>query len=166
MGHLHETEFTNRLAQAWKPFAIFGNILCSRTYPLRQRMRLFDSVVTPAALYGCECWTVDIAISLRFRVARRKMLRSMFRVARGEDESWVDYVRRATLRADTYCNNSNIKDWGTIQAERKRHYATRLFLDTEEKWNKRLLNWKPWFRTVAKRSVGRPCLRWGDAFRK
>ena len=165
LGHYHEAEFTHRLAQAWKSFAKFRKVLCSRKYPLRQRMRLFESVVTPVVLYGCECWTMGTATLLRFRTARRKMLRSIFRVARSDDESWVDYIRRATVRVDEYCNKYNIKDWGRLQAESKLHYATRVFLDTEEKWNKRLLDWTPWFRTVARRSIGRPSLRWGDAFR-
>eukprot|EP00959_Pyramimonas_sp_CCMP1952_P255649 5339868-Pyramimonas_sp.AAC.1 len=42
------------------------------------------------------------AISLRFTTAQRKMLRSMFRVARGDDESWVDDIRRSTVRVDEY----------------------------------------------------------------
>ena len=60
------------------------------------RMKLFDAVVTPSALYACAIWTLTGDLERQLRSTRRQMLRKMFRVGRRVDEEWPDYVRRAT----------------------------------------------------------------------
>ena len=72
MGSFHETEFSSSVNAAWRCFAQFKDILCSRSYPLRSRLRLFHAVVTPTALYACECWTMTSNSSARLRTAWRK----------------------------------------------------------------------------------------------
>ena len=159
----HGTELANRLLSAWRAFFKFKHVLCSRSYPLRKRLRLFESVVSPVALYACECWTLDTTSRDRLTVAWRKMLRSMFRTARGVDESYVEYIKRSTRRIEEYCATFHIRSWVDIRSNRKSAFAARTFFDAENKWSKRLLNWTPWFRTVAKRSIGRPRLRWKES---
>ncbi len=48
----------------------------------RDRLRLFDAVVTPTLLYGCEAWTLRIDQPRRLQVLQRKMLRMVLNARR------------------------------------------------------------------------------------
>ena len=54
----HATEFDNRIAAAWGAFSKHKAELTDRRYRLKDRLRLFDAVVTPTVLYGCETWAL------------------------------------------------------------------------------------------------------------
>ena len=49
---MHEAEVDHRIGAAWKMFMTMKSELCSRHYPLKQRLRLFSATVTATALYG------------------------------------------------------------------------------------------------------------------
>jgi hypothetical protein len=51
-------------------------------------------------------------------------------------------------------------DWVTLHRKHKRRFAGRCAKSTDARWNKRLLEWRPWF--PAGRRIGRPCTRWAD----
>ncbi|CAE8597437.1 unnamed protein product [Polarella glacialis] len=63
----HKTEVDSRIKVAWGRFFANRDVLCNKAYPLQQRLRLFNSVVTPTILYGSGCWvlTQETASSLR-----------------------------------------------------------------------------------------------------
>eukprot|EP00959_Pyramimonas_sp_CCMP1952_P195976 4097684-Pyramimonas_sp.AAC.1 len=63
---------------AWKAFAKFKRVLCSPVCPLSQRMRSFDSAAAPAAMRGCERWTMGEAASSRFKVTWSKCFEICF----------------------------------------------------------------------------------------
>eukprot|EP00973_Karenia_brevis_P037149 5121233-Karenia_brevis.AAC.1 len=54
----HGAELENRIAAAWKKFALYKQELTNKKYPLKIRARLFHAVVTPTVLYGCEAWVL------------------------------------------------------------------------------------------------------------
>ena len=163
MASFHESEFSNRVNAAWRCFAKFKDILCSRSYPLQSRLKLFNAVVTPTALYACECWTMTSSLCNRLRTAWRKMVRKIFRVTRGELESWVDYIKRATEHVESKCALWGYESWEVMQAARKAKFRDAVSHDDPQKWSRRLLRWSPWFRCLPRRRPGRPHLRWGDS---
>eukprot|EP00973_Karenia_brevis_P046754 6487414-Karenia_brevis.AAC.1 len=72
---VHKSELENRLAAGWRKFAVFKQELTGKTYPLRQRLRLFESLITPTVLYGASCWTLTVALEGVLRKTQRRMLR-------------------------------------------------------------------------------------------
>ena len=52
MGDLHDTELKSRIAKGWGKFRKYSKELLDPDCPLRQRIKLFNSVVTPTVLYG------------------------------------------------------------------------------------------------------------------
>ena len=158
----HQSELRHRIAKAWCAFAKFCETLCSRAYSLEVRVKLFESVVTPTALYGASCWTMTQEMVHSLRSTRRRMLRKLFGVRRKQDEEWHEYVQRATHVVEDHCAQLGYENWEVLQRKRKWKLAGRMAQSADGRWGFKLLNWKPWFRHLPWRSVGRPCLRWDD----
>eukprot|EP00973_Karenia_brevis_P029782 4108430-Karenia_brevis.AAC.1 len=126
----HEVEIRNRISRGWAKFAMYKRELCSRHYPLRERLRLFESVITPTVLYSCGTWTMVGERETLLRTAQRKMLRKIVRVAprfetpdstssketenddddsssSHEPETFADFFKRATETAETQARKAN-----------------------------------------------------------
>ena len=126
------------------------------------RMKLFDAVVAPCALYACATWTLTIERERQLRSTRRQMLRKMFRVARRDGEEWPDYVRRATHTCEDLATKCGSVDWISIQRKRKWKFAGQCASRSDRRWSCRLLTWRPWFRCLPRRDAGHPLKRWDD----
>ena len=77
-----EIEFRNRIAAGWAAFHKHKNELCNKFYRLSDRAKLFESVVTPAVLYGSSTWALTLDMEKQLQIARRRMLRYVFRIHR------------------------------------------------------------------------------------
>ena len=58
---MQDIEIEHRLQKGWKKFMSNKDILCGKSYPMRDRLRLFNATVTPTVLYGCGSWTMTDA---------------------------------------------------------------------------------------------------------
>ena len=162
LGAYHATEFSHRMSAAWRAFAKFKHILCSKKFKPASRFKLFESIVTPTALYGSACWTITADTRSSLRTTWRKMVRKIVQVPRREKESWVMYIKRATRECEKCVCMLGGHDWVYTQDQRKRQFAEATATNNRGKRSSRLLTWKPFFRTVACRPWGRPRKRWGD----
>ena len=68
-------ELSNRIKAAWAKFMQFKHELTKKTYSLSDRLRLFESVVTPTVLYGSETWTLTAEMARLLKTTQRRMLR-------------------------------------------------------------------------------------------
>jgi len=60
--------------QKWKNAS---GILCDRRIPLKLKGRAYRMVVSPALLYGAECWSIKKSQVQRMKVAEMRMIRWM-----------------------------------------------------------------------------------------
>eukprot|EP00973_Karenia_brevis_P085871 11910568-Karenia_brevis.AAC.1 len=162
----HETEVKHRIASGWAAFAKYKHALCAKACPLHLRIKLFDSVVTPAVMYGCAAWTMSAELFKQLRTARRKMLRKLHGARKRVDEPWQEYWTRATHTIEDFAASCGSTPWEVAQRKKKWQFARRVATDDVNKWSFRLLLWRPWFRVAAKRDVGRPQTRWDDSIRQ
>ena len=140
----------------------FKDVLCNQRLNLKHRLRLFDSVVTPSVLYGCECWTLTSDARRRLKTDRQRMLRWMAGIRRREGEAWVEYIQRATHWCeDQACNQASF-EWAYLACKRKWKFAGLTARRDDNRRSCRLLGWTPWFRLFPYRRVGRPTGRWDD----
>ena len=156
----HGAELSNRIAAGWAAFAIFKSALVCKSYTAALRLKLFNSVVTPAVLYGCSSWAMKIDMERELKSTWRRMLRMMLSPRRQPEEDWIDYVQRSTAHVEALSTKHGYQDWLTTQRSRKWRFVGKVVTDTCGKWSTRLLSWRPWFRTLPARNVGRPKLRW------
>ena len=164
MTNVHDAELDHRLRKAWTKYSIFKQELTDKAVPISLRLKLFHSVITPTALYGCGSWVMTSARQATLRSAQLKMLRSILGLRRiqmpnGDIETWVDWVQRATNNVchlmDVHC----IPSWTDEQISRTSRWRERLEHMTYERWAKQVFEWMP----DGCRRRGHPIARWADA---
>ena len=155
----HGTEFRNRIACAWSAFAKYKGELCCRNIAASTRVKLFQTVVTPALLYGSVSWTMTQKLEEAVSVAQRRMLRLMFaRMRLLQEQTYVDWIKEETARVETVFTQNGAQLWVQTCAERKYLFATKTWMH-EFKWSSRLIRWQP----IGHRCTGRPWTRWFDS---
>ena len=183
LSNTQEVELQNRLDAAWKKFHANKAQLCNKNYPLLARLKLFNAVVTPTALYGCETWTMLQEGRRRLQSSQRRMLRWMVGVGRhfrkkdsdtdsdteepsdanesteNSMEPFTDWIQRVTHIAESQMQKAGLKDWATLHTQRKWDWAGRLARFTDERLSQKILLWIP---ENGQRSVGSPHKRWTD----
>ena len=122
--------------------------------------------MTPCVLYGSACWALTAQRARNLQTVRRRMLRQMFvsngawKLARGSLEEWVDHMRQSTHKAETLASTHGSFDWVSSQRRRKWRFAGKLATCTDERWNRKLLEWSSWHGSG--RSAGHHFTRWSD----
>ena len=77
-----ELELKHRIRAAWAKFAAQKQELTNKHYALPQRLRLFDAVVTPTALYASSTWTMTKCMEQELCRTQRRMLRMILGAGR------------------------------------------------------------------------------------
>ena len=156
--------------------------LCDKRYSLRDRLRLFNAIVTPTVLFGSGSWALTQNQEKYLRTTQRKMMRMMLGMGRrmredasddespldsgsespsGEDElleSWVQWIVRTTGVAEEALKKAKVDDWITAYRVRKWRLAGHTARRDDNRWSNLLLSWLP----VGTRKQAHPVTRWRD----
>ena len=167
LENMHEVELQNRLAAGWAAFHKYKGELCSPAYRIKDRVKLFKSVVDAVVLYGSSAWALTAGMERHLRTTWRKMLRYVFRIHRRKDasengtgETWVDFVKRSAHTVDSMADFHGLENWAMAYRRRKWRFAGRLARQTDDRWSAKLLEWQPCHGMG--RSRGHPKTRWAD----
>ena len=160
-----QAELDHRIAASWAVFHKHKNELCSKSYPLRDRLRLFEATVTPTLLYGSSTWALTMQQEASLVVLRRRMLRFVCRIYcrkddAGEQEDWIDYMSRSAHTVDRISEEHQYESWVLAHRCRKWRFAGRTPCRTENRWSTKLLTWIP--NLGHGRLPGRPKTRWSN----
>jgi hypothetical protein len=90
LGDMHKAEIENRITRAWGKFMSLKRELCSKHYPLKDRLRYFQATVTATLLYGSGSWTMDATLEAKIRSTQRRMLRWMIGIGRRRVQTNLD----------------------------------------------------------------------------
>ena len=156
----HVREIRHRVACGWAKFTTYKTELCDRRVSLHKRLKLFNCVVTPTVLYSSGCWTMTKEKQHDLQVAQRRMIRKIVQVPRmsssGEEEDWVDYIRRSTRTAERCMEDNGVENWVAAQRRRKWRWAGHVARLADRRWTQLALSWTP----DGSRRVGRPVTTW------
>ena len=161
---MHGEELRNRTSKAWSKFGIHKDELTDRDIPIRQRLRLFDAMVTPTTLYGSGAWTMTVERHRHLRSTQRRMMRMILnsnRKYKGDQrtvEDFVEWIQRTTREAEELMARYSINDWVTQQRDRVWQWAGKVARSTDGRWSHKILNYEP----LGSRLNGRPRARWTD----
>ena len=164
-------ELSNRIKAAWAKFMQHKSELTKKTYSLLDRLRLFEFVVTPTVLYGCEAWALTAEMTKLLKTTQRRMLRAIlgqgrrrmertsepmdddheeddFAIEQNVEENvlepWVDWIRRVTHAAEANLQKLKIRAWTEQARKRKWRFAAELFSGSGgRKWSHLALQWNP-----------------------
>ena len=178
MDDYHNKEVQHRMTKGWAKFMTYKGELCDKHYPLTDRLKLFNSVVTPTVLYGTGTWTMTLEKEQIVRTTPGKMGRLMLgnwfkapdRGSRddNQDEATVTQPRvkwteQATHIAEHAMRQNGVPDWVEEHRKRKWRWAGKCIRCTDGRWSKRLLVWKP---SGGHRKVGGQQMRWATSLEK
>ena len=110
---------------------------------MKSRVKLFDAVVTPRVLYACSTWSLTETDERLLRSTRRRMIRQ---IAGGRRrvyenavvEEWVDWVQRATHKAESIFESNTSECWIRMHRRRKWRFALNIARATDGRWTKKL----------------------------
>ena len=77
-------------------------------------------------------------------------------------ETWTDWIRRVTHRAEQEAAKANVTDWVQEQRNRKWRWAGHTLRRDDGRWTRKVLEWTP----TGRRSVGHPARRWEDGIKE
>jgi len=153
-------ELNNRIASAWAAFHNHKSELCSRYYRLTDRVKLFDAVVSSAALYGSAAWALTQKQEKKLITVRRTMLRYVFCIHRSKDEDWPCFLKRAACKVEEIAEQKGMESWVVGYRRRKWRFAGCLANRSDERWSKLVAQWNP--NHGIGRNRGAPWTRWSD----
>jgi hypothetical protein len=143
-------EIKRRIGLAWAAFGKLRLIFKSKMNNSLKR-KVFDTCVLPVLTYGAETLTLTKASEKKLKVAQRAMERSMLGVTL-RDRMTNQWIRQQTKVVDVMERTASLK-WSWAG-----HIARR----TDERWTKKIMNWRP----PKTRPRGRPPERWSDGIKK
>ena len=185
----HQREFDNRIAKAWGAFSRHKKELTDKRHRLRDRLKLFDAIITPTVLYGCESWALRVDQQKRLRTLQRKMLRMVLNAKRptissssssttdedkeeGEEneakelEPWQVFLKRTARWTEDQLDKANLQQWTAQWRKRKWTWAAKLLERGNRKWSSIATMWQPLLHGSGPcgRRQARPKRRWEQDF--
>ena len=142
---------------AWSKFHLFKGSLTNKHVDVKLRLRLFNSVVTPSALYGLTTAPLTEADFEKLAVAQRRMLRRIIGWSKLPDQIWEDVYRTLKKKLANGKAQVHIRDWNDELRQQKRKFHQPLLLNKPNSLCQVVFGWIP---HDAKRPRGRPYTRW------
>ena len=167
-------EVNNRMAAAWRLFWSLKSMLLNRNVSVRRRLHLFDTTVGSCATWCSESWTPRSDELRQLEVARRAMLRKIVACKRRAEESWVDWMVRATHAAVRVASQASVRDWRQYHWSRKWAWAGHVARSSADRWLYKITAWRDWEWQELCNSIGvdrqlrpsrRRWMRWEDSIR-
>ena len=109
----------HRVACAWMKFHNRSSTFLNRRVPLKLRLKLFDSVVSPAALYSLSATPLTAKQCEKLVCTQRKMMRRIVGWIRLDDESWETTGSRMKARLQAALAEQPIKPWSEARLHRR-----------------------------------------------
>ena len=156
----------HRLKCAWAKFHLFHASLTNKHVNIKLRLRLFDAVVTPSALYGLAPSPLTKHDFETLGITQRKMLRSIVGWTKLSEDEWSDVYRRLRQKIRVATQQQPCQDWMEELQRRKSSLANQLNQDVRSIFTRKVVSWEPAgvqdfaVHTLPKRSRGRPRTRW------
>ncbi len=186
-----ECELSNRVAVAWGAFSRHKQELTDRRHKIKDRLKLFDAVITSTMLYGCESWTLRVDQRRQLQSVQRKMLRMVLNAKRwtvsadssnepsggdeteSKDESetqvlepWPDFLKRTVKWTEEQLEKAGVDEWIAIWRARKWRWAAKVAAVDNQKWSAVATWWQPLLHSSCQRGrrQARPKKRWEQDF--
>ena len=104
-------EFDHRLRAVWAKFYKYKHVILNKHVSFKLRLKLFDSVVLPTAIFGPAVLPLTKIHIHKLDVVQQKMLRSIVGWVRTDGEQWQDTMRKMNGRLDFAMTLFRVRRW-------------------------------------------------------
>lgn len=139
-------ELNARKSAGWRSFWALQKFFMG-DIPIYHKRRLMNACILPVLTYGCQTWSLTEAGKEELAVVSRNMERKMLKISK------ADHINNKTIR-----RKSKIKDVNSSAKQLKWKWAGHVQRLDDDRWPKRIENWKP----DGRRKRGRPRMKWQD----
>ncbi|CAK0901286.1 unnamed protein product, partial [Prorocentrum cordatum] len=117
-----KVELDNRIKSIWRKFMALNGELTTTKYPIRTRIRRFESAITPCELYGSSWWTLtaDLEQDSTETAVVEEYLRARWHTALPDEAApsgpdAVALMRLATMSGT--CGQTAVRAFRSLDAE-------------------------------------------------
>ena len=90
----------NRVANAWSKWRELDGVICDKKVPTKLKILIYQTVIRPTLLYGCETWPMSVKDERRMATTEMRMVRwvmgvSLLKLRRNEEileEAKVEHI--------------------------------------------------------------------------
>ena len=86
-------DIDTRLSRGRGIFTSLSKVFRSTALPVKLHVKLFQTLIVPTVLHGCECWTLSRTVCDKLNVFQSRCLRTILGV------KWQDHVSNETVRS-------------------------------------------------------------------
>ena len=153
---------------AWSKLHLFRKVLSNKHVNVCLRLRFFDAVVTPSAVYGLSTAPLTAAALERLAVAQRKMFRLMVGYVKAPEDLWADMNRRLSAKIGRALERFPVRLWKQELANNKQKLTTKITSGYAPDLVRKIHAWNPSSIVDEKLSVrprrrrGRPPVAWNN----
>ena len=155
-----ETNMEYRLQCAWGRFHANAKVLLNPDISMKLRLKMFEAVVTPTAVYGMATEALTMRQRERIEVTRRNMIRRMMGCFKRAGESWHEHGSRQAQRLAATLQTHPVAEWLPAIDRARWRFLCRICHDEGRGWPHVVLRWNP---PTSARRRGRPKKRWTDS---
>ena len=144
--------------------AFFANksIFLSRNVSIRNKLKIFDAIVTPIACFGAGPRCIHAADMDKFDIHFRRMIRCVVGAPAGIcwHDPWHEILHIWNQRVREMVEVCHMKTWAETCASQQWKFAGYIMSLPPERWVRRMLHWQP----IGRGPVGRPAMNWTSKF--
>ena len=118
-----EVELAHRLQIAWGKFHTHKEILTNIHVSLKLRLKYFDAIISPAALFGLASLPLVASQIQRLNVVQRRMLRAVVGWVAVDGKVWQGTMRRMNCKVNSALEVFPFCTWSDSFFKRKFRFA-------------------------------------------
>ena len=65
----------NRVTKAWSKWKKLSGVICDKKIPTKSKLLIYQTVIIPTLLYGCETWPMSVKDEKRMATTEMRMVR-------------------------------------------------------------------------------------------
>ena len=147
-----EAHVNCRIGKASAVFQRLRQVWSATTINIKTKIRLYNTIVLPAAIYASETWKITTRIARKLNVFHESCLRRILGI------TYLDHITNDEILRR--CNSRKLQD---IVTERRMRFAGHVLRLPEQRHSKTAIKWTP---LQGKRKKGRPVKTWRATFKE
>ena len=140
----------NRVAKAWSKWRELSGVICDKKVPTKLKILIYQTVIRPTLLYGCETWPMSVKDERRTATTEMTMVRWAMGVGLLEHRRNEEILKEVKVEQIATVMRRRLEWFGHVKRR-------------DETENSRAV---VEMKMQGKRPRGRPKLRWKDTVRR